>query len=323
MPTSAVPPVLSRRMLGRLLLGCALTPLPLLAADGPRPCRLDAPYRPVRQFRKDASGRHLLVLREFEQEGTQRLVTLDPATLATAIEDAARLPWSADPPATFAQSPYALALHRQTAPPHPLINDGLRRAAHPAAGFCLSIDLCPSPRPMDHPLFEALLASPLPRPIPVAIAVSGGWIRRHPDDFAWLRAHDRPDALAITWINHTLTHFYARDRRNADNFLLAPGSDPVCEALSLEWLLLQNGVTPTPFFRFPGLVSNRESIATLTDLGLLVVGCDAIMADGDPIRDGGILLLHGNGNEPHGVKRFLRLLAANGTPALLPLASLV
>ncbi|MBF0180651.1 MAG: polysaccharide deacetylase [Magnetococcales bacterium] len=320
MPTT---PFLSRRALGRLLLGCALVPLPVSAANEPRPCRLDAPYRPARQFRQVKEGRSLLVLREFERDGAHRLVMLDPVTLATAIADAADLPSPVDPPATYPASPYAQALARQTDPPHPLINAGLRRAVHPGKGFCLSIDLCPSPRPMDYPLFEALLASPLPRPMPVAIAVSGGWIRRHPDDFAWLLAHHRPDAFAITWINHTLSHFYARDRHNADNFLLAPGSDPVCEALGLEWLLIHNGVTPTPFFRFPGLVSNQELMLTLTAMGLLVVGCDAIMADGDPIRDGGILLLHGNGNEPRGVQRFLRLLATPGMPTLLPLASIV
>ena len=42
--------------------------------------------------------------------------------------------------------------------------------------------------------------------------------------------------------------------------------------------------------------------------GLIPIGSDAWLAKGQPVHKGSIVLIHGNGNEPVGIKDFIRLL---------------
>jgi hypothetical protein len=44
------------------------------------------------------------------------------------------------------------------------------------------------------------------------------------------------------------------------------------------------------------------------EYGLIPIGSDAWLAKGQPIHSGSIVLIHGNGNEPIGIKDFIRLL---------------
>ena len=84
--------------------------------------------------------------------------------------------------------------------------------------------------------------------------------------------------------------------------LLSAGTNPKVEILSTEKYLLEAGQNPGVFFRFPGLVSNKKLIKTLKSYGLIPLGADAWIAKGQAIRPGGIILVHGNGNEPDGIK---------------------
>ncbi|MEO5344797.1 MAG: hypothetical protein H7834_00285 [Magnetococcus sp. YQC-9] len=284
-------------------------------------CRFTAAYRAVQRYGsvKRTADSPVHILREFSLQGESLLLTLDPESLTTAILPLEAVTFLDEPPDLAVQSRYARLLTRQMVPPHPLVNAGLRRADHPIDGVCLTIDLCPAPKPMEYRLFEALMSDDLSRPVPLAIAVSGGWMRRHERDFAWLCARHAEGDFSITWINHSNTHFYDAARHNRENFFLANGSDPQCEVLALEWELIRRGVTPPPFFRFPGLVSSSGLLKELTELGLLVIGCETVVADGAPIRSGGIILLHGNGNEPRGVDFFLHHLRS---PKKIQLVSL-
>ncbi|MBF0165893.1 MAG: polysaccharide deacetylase [Magnetococcales bacterium] len=318
-------PILTRRQLLRTARSGALLallpPFPASADERTPSCHLQADYRPLQRFGQLAgSPAAVRLLRGFTLNQEPHVLTLDPETLTTAIHPLETVTMLDAAPEDHPQSPHARALARQLAPPHPLVNAGLRRAERPLAGFCLTIDLCPAPKPMDYRLFEGLMTHDLPSPVPVAIAVSGGWIRRHEKDFHWLRARHDDGNLSITWINHAHTHFYAPERPYAENFLLAKGSDPTCEVLAVEWLLIRHGVTPPPFFRFPGLVSSPALLAEVSRLGLIAIGCDTILADGDRIRPGGIVLMHGNGNEPRGVELLLQRLKKPPTPQLVSLS---
>jgi hypothetical protein len=271
-------------------------------------------------------GTLLAATRQYRRGDDTRFLVLDPERLDFREMTAASvLSASAATDKPWQETSFARALARQTAPPFPLQNDGLREAEHPVPGFFLTADLCPAKRPLDRGFIESLKALPLKQPVPLALMVSGLWIERHPDDFAWLRNQVAAGKLAITWGNHSFTHAYAPEAPLEMNFLLSPGTDFTVEALSLEVLLLEAGLLPSPFFRFPGLVSNRRLIEKLRDLHLIPIGSAAWLAKGEIPRPGSLILVHANGNEPEGI-RLLRAFFAQhresfrrGDATLLPL----
>ena len=106
---------------------------------------------------------------------------------------------------------------------------------------------------------------------------------------------------AITWVNHSFTHPYDPAAPLEKNFLLSPRPFSQRGAFPGD-LLLEAGLTPSPFFRFPGLVSNRRLIEKLRDLRLIPIGSDAWLAKGESPRAGSIILVHANGNEPEGIR---------------------
>ncbi len=114
--------------------------------------------------------------------------------------------------------------------------------------------------------------------------------------------------LAPTWVDHSFHHRSSPTLPIQENFLLEPGTDLGSEVLQTERAMLAAGITPSVFFRFPGLVSRPEVFAKVVALGLVPVGSDAWLAKNEWPRDGSIVLVHANGNEPLGVRRFLQLL---------------
>ncbi len=72
--------------------------------------------------------------------------------------------------------------------------------------------------------------------------------------------------------------------------------------------MIEKGITPSLFFRFPGLVSAEALFLAVTGFGLIPLGSDAWLAKNQWPRPGSIVLVHANGNEPLGVRRFIRLL---------------
>jgi len=254
------------------------------------------------------------VLRQFEQGGRQLALVVDPATLNTEVAPLARFPAACSPwptvRAALAGTRYEEALADAERNETGLQDAGIVHALPRGNGVVLTVDLCPSLRPLDRSLFDAVIGEfgPEERPVPLAIAVTGVWMEEHPDDLTWLLERVHRGDVAITWIDHTFNHRFDPTTALAHNFLLEPGTDLQAEILRTEQAMLKHGMVPSVFFRFPGLVSSRALFDRVVAHGLVPVGSDAWLAKGQRPTEGSIVLLHGNGNEPIGIEDFLRLL---------------
>jgi peptidoglycan/xylan/chitin deacetylase (PgdA/CDA1 family) len=129
----------------------------------------------------------------------------------------------------------------------------------------------------------------------------------HPLDLAWLRQLEQDREITVTWINHSFHHRYAPALPLSRNFLLEPGTDLGAEVLKTEAAMIENGLQPSVFFRFPGLVSDPTLMGRVISYGLIPIGSDAWLAKGQVPSPGSIVLVHGNGNEPVGIAKFLDL----------------
>jgi hypothetical protein len=181
-------------------------------------------------------------------------------------------------------------------------------------GISLTIDLCPSRKAMDKRVFLAILKSfqSSKLPVPIGIAISGKWMSQHPDDLDWLKTLVAKNEMDLFWINHTLHHHYSKDVPLDKNFLLSLGTNINSEVLGNEELMLNQGMLPSCFFRFPGLISTKKVFDQILEWGLIPIGSDAWLAKGQyPKSSGSIVLIHANGNEPVGVEEFIKLLHKN------------
>lgn len=208
----------------------------------------------------------------------------------------------------IASTDYYQLLNRYTAAPYFLNNQGVTNTNH--KGNLLTIDLCPSIKPFEQTFFKKLadLSKKTGKPTPIAISISGLWLIQHPEEFAWLLEAKKNHKLDITWVNHSFSHIYYKDLPFSHNFLLSPMTNMDVEILLTEQYLLEAGEMPSVFFRFPGLVSNKTRIKTLKKYGLIPLGADAWLAHHQPITEGGIILVHGNGNEHEGIEAIMPLL---------------
>jgi hypothetical protein len=278
-------------------------------------------YRVIRKPVADAAGRVRLAIRSFNSDGVAHLLVVDPVTFESFDLPASTLTLSssaADAP--LSSTPFLRALKRYGTAPYPLQNGGAIRAETQVAGMFLTVDLCPSKRPFERELFAVLGALGKEAPVPVAVSISGVWLESHPEELSFLKRESAQGKLAITWVNHSFHHPYDPRAPLARNFLLTPGTDFSGEVLELERLLLSRGLVPSPFFRFPGLVSDAATVVGLRELSLIPIGSDAWLAKGESPRKGSFILVHGNGNEPKGVKLLLPMLRS-GELHLMPLAA--
>ncbi len=256
-----------------------------------------------------------LILRRFRLDGQPHCLLVDSQTLTTLV-----VPTPATPPATDRTladvlrtrlaSTYSRALTTAQLNAKPSQDAGITHALPAENGVVLTIDLCPSRKPLDRVIFTKLLGvlGRTETPVPLALSVTGVWMRDHPDDLAWVREQINRGLLAVTWINHSFNHRVSPTLPLNENFLLEPGTNLTDEVLQTEMALLANGLTPSVFFRFPGLISDESLVGRISAFGLIVVGSDAWLAKGQQPGRGSIVLIHGNGNEPVGVRDFLRLL---------------
>ena len=74
--------------------------------------------------------------------------------------------------------------------------------------------------------------------------------------------------------------------------------------------MLEHGLVPSIFFRFPGLISDREIVDEILAWGVVPIGSDAWLAIGQRPSQGSVILVHRNGNEPQGIRLFEKLLPA-------------
>lgn len=294
----------------KLLLGLWLFATPIVAQQFVDINRYKANYQLATQ-----NGKQLIGLRSFVSEGNKYLLLLNPQNFTTEIVRASAYQLStlskANVEAIFKSSPYVKALELAQTNDLQLQNAGIDHSIPKEKGITLTIDLCPSHKPLDRVIFTALFTefAKTQQPVPLAISVSGKWILKHTDDLNWLKSLVAEHKLAITWINHSYNHEVNSLPLSA-NFMLAKGTDLATEVLANEKLMLANGLVPSVFFRFPGLVSDSKIIVQLADYGLIPIGSDAWLAKGQLATNGSIVLIHGNGNEEIGVHDFIKLLQA-------------
>ncbi len=309
-----------KKVLAFLLALWPLAAIGARAADCPSPAKVDAPIeRPLQLARRvenyrvilkscSVAGKQKLAIREMRVDGEELWLTVDPQSLQTSLEHAAC--WTcgeAQGSSRFLQSVDRYAEERGKELSHGatwLVNAGLKHGRDGEGAF-LTGDLCPSHKPLDRDFLQKLEKPP--EATPVALAVSGLWLERHAADFAWLRREKQEGRLAITFVNHSYSHPYRPGLPDGQNFLLEPGLDKEREVLDVERLLIANGETPSVFFRFPGLISDPDWMATLRRDHLIPLGSDAWLALLPQTRPGAILLVHANGNEPFGLDRFKKL----------------
>ncbi|MFP9112470.1 polysaccharide deacetylase family protein [Flavobacterium sp. RHBU_3] len=259
-------------------------------------------------------GETVIITRSFTYNNTPSFLYTDLKTLNTGIISAKEIKITPTPltqlKAQFIDTPYTKALATAENQSFSLQDAGLIHGYPKEHGITLTIDLCPSHKKLDRVIFTTLIEefSKTLQPVPIALSITGRFMLTHTDDILWLKDLEKQGKIKITWINHTYNHHYDPKAPLTENFILKPGTDISFEILGIEIALLQHGLTPSVFFRFPGLVSDNKAVTTVTDFGLIPIGSDAWLAKGQQATNGTIVLIHGNGNEPVGVKDFITLL---------------
>lgn len=255
-----------------------------------------------------------LVLRKFKKDDVDSFLIVDPNELTTEIIPASRvspkaMTWQ-EALSSFSDSPYAKTANDAMQLSGSLQDAGIIHGFPKEKGITLTIDLCPSHKPLDRIIFTSLINEfqRTEKPVPVAISITGRWMLTHNSDLKWLKELVHSGDIAITWVNHSYNHRVSAKAPLKTNFLLEPGTDLNFEILGTEIAMIQQGLLPSVFFRFPGLVSDQQVVTKLLSYGIIPVGSDAWLAKGQAANSGSIVLIHGNGNEPLGVKDFIQLL---------------
>jgi hypothetical protein len=255
-----------------------------------------------------------MVLRQFENEGRKYFLLVNPQTLETKIDETDFYQFKPmsmqEARMVFKTTPYQKALAKAEKQSVMIQDAGIEMGLPKESGISLTADLCPSHRPLDKRIFTDIFAEfkKVEKPVPIALSITGVWMRQHPKDLDWLKQMQQNKEIYITWINHSYNHHVSKNLPLKENFLLEPRTDINYEVLETEKAMLKNGLLPSVFFRFPGLVSDQQLIYKITDFGLIPIGTDAWLAKGQQPQAGSIVLIHGNGNEPVGVNDFIDLL---------------
>jgi hypothetical protein len=279
-----------------------------------QPARVTGYQLSLARCRPSSGGVELVGLRRLLIDGRVHHLVVDPVTLSTALTPASglqveSLPWQ-ELRRAFEATPYMRAVARAEGRRAELQDAGIVHSLPPEQGVVLTVDLCPSRRPLDRTLFAQLIDGfrEVERPVPVAISITGVWMLEHPEDLRWLIERVDSGDLAVTWINHSYHHAFDPRRPLSRDFLLMPGIDIEAEVLETEVAMIEHAMLPSVFFRFPGLVSDESVFERVISFGLIPTGSDAWLAKGQPATPGSIVLIHGNGNEPAGVSDFLELM---------------
>ncbi|MCR8558605.1 polysaccharide deacetylase [Mucilaginibacter sp. BJC16-A38] len=255
-----------------------------------------------------------MITRQFVNDGKTYFLLVNPQTLETKIDEPDFYqvkPMTIDEARTFFKAtPYIKALEKAEKQSVNTQDAGIESGMPKQTGITLTADLCPSHKPLDKIIFTDIIEQfkKVEHPVPVALSVTGIWMRQHPQDLEWLKKMQADHEIYITWINHSFNHRVSAKLPLKENFLLEAGTNINYEVLETEMAMLKNGLLPSVFFRFPGLVSDQKLVFEITDFGLIPIGTDAWLAKGQQPQAGSIVLIHGNGNEPVGVNDFIKLL---------------
>ena len=268
-------------------------------------------YRPILGL--SASHPEFVYLRRYSRAGHDSSLALDPSTLATSLTPTPRdlrpVDWDSIHSA-YSSSAWISALDKVRTTEGTLQDAGIHHGDHTKEGVDLTIDLCPSRKPLDRAFFRDVLSAleDEQKPVPIGLSVSGRWMMEHDADLEWLKSLAAAGRIRPVWINHSYHHRVAPGASLSRNFLLEPGTKLSEEVFRTETAMIDRGMTPSPFFRFPGLVSRDSLVERILSWGLVPVGSDAWLAKNQRARNGSIVLVHANGNEPLGLMRFRLLL---------------
>ncbi len=237
------------------------------------------------------------ILRSFKMENKSFYLIVDDNSLETSIMNKEKL-FDVFKINSSYKSRYSKLLKRYTKPPYSLQNYGLKHIS--SKNIYLTIDMCPSSKiGYEDKFFKDL--SVYEKTVPITIFISGKWIEKHKESFLELIDMQKNGLLDITWGNHTYNHPFKAKEKLENNFLLTPNTNVEDEILRTEQLLLSYGITPSILFRFPGLISDEKSVKIIKKLGLIPVASDSWIAKGEKLKQGSIVLLHGNKNEHRGI----------------------
>ena len=262
-------------------------------------------YEPV-NFQFETKKTIFIITRRFEENGVKTYLIVNTKTFKTEKRLTSEIKNLKPLDNYFHQTRFGRALSRFTKMPVPLQNCGLTKAETmiPNALY-LTVDMCPSTKnAFEEDFFLNAMEQPYVNAegFPVAICLTGRWLKAHPIQFAQLLDWQKEKKLDITWVNHSLTHFYDPLLPLNQKFVLKEGTDFYQEVLEMEKLFLENKVLPSVFFRFPGLVADNNVVDALNKLKLIPLGSNTWLAKGEIPVTGSIILVHGNLNEPKGIK---------------------
>lgn len=255
-----------------------------------------------------------MIIRKFVGDGKSYFLLVNPQTLETKIDETGfyqvQHMTQDETKAFFKNTPYLKAINKAESRSVATQDAGIEAGLPKETGISLTADLCPSHRPLDRIIFTDIFDQfkKVEQPVPIALSITGIWMKQHPQDLQWLKKMQADREIYITWINHSYNHRVSLKAPLKQNFLLEPGTDINYEVLETEKAMLKNGLLPSVFFRFPGLVSDQQLVYRVTAFGLIPIGTDAWLAKGQQPQAGSIVLIHGNGNEPVGVNDFINLL---------------
>jgi len=268
-----------------------------------------ANYEPIQcDCHTKTDGKPVRLFRKFEFNGRPKVLAIDGQTLRVRCLDPVRVQCDPADSIEMSRSRYQKALEVSDRFMGRADNNGVTHAlSEGPAGVYLTADLCPSRRHrLESGFFNqlGLIHSRTGTAVPIGLSVTGLWLSAHEKEFEFLKDLETKGVLRITWINHTYHHPYRSRFSGYKNKLLIGKAYPDEEVLDLEVALLQQGEMPSPYFRFPGLVSAPDWLKKIKDLSLITLGSDSWLAKGEEPRSGSVILVHANGNEPKGIKIF-------------------
>ncbi|XOB63553.1 polysaccharide deacetylase family protein [Campylobacterota bacterium DY0563] len=239
------------------------------------------------------------VLRSFEKSKISYYLIVNENTLETKIIEKSKI--KKFKTKNSKDTRYQKLLEKYKKPPFLLQNYGATQVD--TKYVYITVDMCPSRKKgYEKDFFKNIIKKYANSSI--TLFISGTWIENHKEDFLELIRLKKEKQLDIVFGNHTFSHPYKKENPLIKNFLLSDNIDIKYEILELEKLLLAYDITPAILFRFPGLVSDKKTILLVNSLGLIPIGTNAWLAKEEPIQDGSIILVHGNKNEPMGIKKF-------------------
>jgi len=121
------------------------------------------------------------VIRQFELDQKKFYLIVDPNTLQTKVVSQSCLKSCQNWRLGDDQSTYSKYLNVNNQKTNNLMNTGLQSLPVKGVQFFLTMDLCPSRKALDYDVFNAIESDK--GSTPVAIAISGGWLKHHTEEF--------------------------------------------------------------------------------------------------------------------------------------------